>query len=124
MKNVCKPDISGSGYQGWHRIGAIGVTCYWNNYKDFYAWLMSNLGDRPLGCFLTRIDTTGNFEPGNLKWKSGLERGTSKSRQNTYYTANGETMCLSEWCRKLKMNEGKVRRRLDKGMTMQDIYDL
>lgn len=51
--------------------GGDKVTMYqpWvNDYVAFKTWILDNLGDKPDGMSLDRIDPNGNYEPGNLRW--------------------------------------------------------
>jgi hypothetical protein len=34
----------------------------------FQVWVLENLGERPLNQTLDRIESDGNYEPGNLRW--------------------------------------------------------
>ena len=40
----------------------------------FIEWIENNLGPKPEGYSLDRIDNDGNYEPGNLKWSSAKEQ--------------------------------------------------
>lgn len=40
-----------------------------NNYEAFRHWVSTNLGPRPEGAYLKRIDSKGDFAPGNLRWE-------------------------------------------------------
>jgi len=61
--------------------GAKGITLYgpWLNFSTFEEYILTNLGPRPEKHTLCRIDTKGNYVPGNLKWSSSTER--SRNRQ-------------------------------------------
>ena len=73
--------------RGFRYYGARGVRMHpeWvNNARAFLDWVDSNLGPRPDGTTLDRIDNDGDYAPGNLRWASIAEqrknrRGWSKS---------------------------------------------
>lgn len=44
----------------------------------FANWIEENLGPRPEGCTLDRIDTNGNYEPGNLRWATDLQQAANR----------------------------------------------
>jgi len=78
-------------YHHYHRYGGRGITIHepWiNDSQAFIDWVRTNLGDRPEGMSLDRIDNDGNYEPGNLRWAT--KRQQSANRQQRL-GASGET---------------------------------
>ncbi len=78
------------------RYGARGIAVCdeWRN--DFQAF-SDHVGEQPKGLSIDRINTHGNYEPGNVRWATYTEQARN-TRRNHLHTMNGETRCLAEWC--------------------------
>lgn len=67
---------------------------------DRWRWSLQafceDMGPRPKGTFLERMNNDGNYEPGNCRWASWIEQQRNK-RTNHWITALGVTRCLTEW---------------------------
>lgn len=64
----------------------------WENFKNFFA----DMGERPNGTTLDRIDPRGNYEPSNCRWADNHTQAINKTNSR-YLTWNGETKHISEW---------------------------
>lgn len=64
----------------FHRYGGRGITVYpeWRDITAFITWIEANLGPRPDGMSLDRIDNNGNYEPGNLRWATAAEQNANR----------------------------------------------
>lgn len=87
----------------------ISVCDEWRSFEKFYA----DMGHRPEGTSLDRIDNDGNYEPGNCRWATSIEQGRNQ-RTNRMLSFNGKVMCLSEWASELGMSVGTLHSRLNK----------
>ena len=65
----------------WYGAKGIGFCKEWEDSPyGFITWVEENLGQRPPGdSTIDRIDSTRNYEPGNLQWLTRAEN-TSKMR--------------------------------------------
>lgn len=74
----------------------IRVAAAWAQ-ADGFAAFAKHVGPRPSARHtLDRIDTNGNYEPGNVRWATRTEQ--TRSRRNaTTLTFEGETRSLTEW---------------------------
>lgn len=83
----------------------ITVCAAWLDVANF----VRDMGERPLGTSIDRIDPDGNYEPGNCRWATALEQGRHK-RNHAYVRFNGVTGYVAEVARKTGVPETTVRR--------------
>lgn len=62
------------------RYGGAGVavTPEWRDVGVFIRWIEANLGPRPAGQTLDRIDGSKGYQPGNVKWSTPEEQAQNR----------------------------------------------
>lgn len=74
MKNRCmNPD-----HERWARYGGRGITVCVRWSTSFLNFL-ADMGPRPKGMTLDRIDPNGNYEPKNCRWASDAQQRKNKA---------------------------------------------
>jgi hypothetical protein len=86
----------------------IRVCERWNNFQTFVA----DVGKRPRGKTLDRIDNDGHYEPGNCKWSTKKEQSRN-SRRNVLLTFEGRTQIAIDWASELGINISTLYKRLN-----------
>jgi hypothetical protein len=82
----------------YSRYGGAGirVCARWSRFADFLA----DMGERPDGTSLDRIDRAGNYEPGNCRWATAREQ-QNNLKSNARVSFSGQELTLAEWSREL-----------------------
>lgn len=104
---------------GFHLYGGRGITVCdeWKTYLSFKNWALANGYSDDLS--IDRIDVNGNYEPSNCRWATAREQANN-TRKTRFLTYNGETHSVSEWARRLGMNQSTLNMRLNKYMWRVD----
>lgn len=74
----------------YHRYGGRGIKMHedWiDNFQTFKKYILENIGERPEGHSIDRINNDGNYEPGNLRWANAQVQ-----KQNNSQTKMDEVM--------------------------------
>lgn len=86
---------------------------------DGFANFYSDMGDRPNGMSIERIDNTKGYSPSNCKWATAKEQGNNTS-QTVFVTHNGKTQSINQWCADLGINYSMIKQRRRRGMSLED----
>lgn len=87
---------------GYQDYGGRGITVC-DRWKDSFENFLEDMGERPEGTSIDRIDNDGNYEPGNCRWATKKEQANNK-RSNRYLTHDGKTLNLAQWSKKINIS--------------------
>ena len=105
-------DPKDAGYKNYGGRG-IRVCARWD--ESFEAF-MEDMGPRPDGCSIERVDNNGHYEPGNCIWAPSKVQARNR-RTNRMITANGVTKSLVSWSDETGIKRVTIAARLRRGMT-------
>ena len=108
MRQRCSNPMA-TGYESYGGRG-IKVCARWQSFAHFY----SDMGERPEGCSLDRIDRDGDYEPANCRWATAKTQNRNQ-RSNIRVAHNGVALTLMEWSERLGIGYGVLWDRLDSG---------
>lgn len=96
-------------YHQYRDYGGRGITvCQrWQDVRNF----IEDMGACPKDYTLERIDNSKGYAPDNCKWESRKNQ-LRNTRATIKITREGITLCLKDWCEKLKISYSAVKHRL------------
>jgi hypothetical protein len=85
----------------YDRYGGRGISVCdrWRG-REGFANFLADMGERPLGMTIDRIDNDGNYSPRNCRWATGLEQQRNRSISRLVLV-DGEDITLEEASRRL-----------------------
>lgn len=90
-----------------------------DRWMDFNCFI-EDMGLRPEeGMTIDRVESTGNYEPGNCTWATKTEQARNRST-NKLLTMDGETKTVAEWTELYGHKRTMIADRLKAGWTVED----
>lgn len=104
MKTRCK-----SKYFKHKKYKELGYCSEWENFEAFF----NDMGDRPEGMSLDRIDNNKGYSKENCRWATRAIQDRNSSRTH-WITYKGKTQCLTDWAREYGMPVNKLSNRINR----------
>lgn len=104
-------------HRAYPRYGGRGIVVCdaWLKFEQFYA----DMGARPDGASLDRIDNDKGYEPSNCRWATRIEQQRNK-RNNRLLTHNGQSLPVSEWAEIYGLSQYAIHERLKRGWSVHE----
>lgn len=95
----------------YFRYGGRGISvCQrWSEFSNF----LEDMGDRPEGMSLDRIDTNGNYEPSNCRWADAKTQANNR-RNNIRVRIGDRVVGIGEFALASGLTESGARKRIER----------
>ena len=105
------------GATGYRDYGGRGITVC-GRWRDSYQAFLDDMGERPTGHSIDRIDRNGNYEPGNCRWAARETQNNNTSR-NRMLEFQGREQTISQWAKECGLTHSIVSKRLKLGWSIE-----
>lgn len=106
----------------YNDYGGRGITVcesWINSFENF----LSDIGEKPFGLSLDRIDNNKGYSKENCRWAS-LKVQNRNKRENNILTIGSESKCIAEWSEISNLSEDLIRQRVNLGWSAQDAISI
>lgn len=117
MKNRCTPNA-----RQYARYGGRGISVC-EKWADSFEAFYEDMGERPPGTTLDRIDNDRGYEPGNCRWASPTEQQRNRAIA-VLVTYKGQTKTLHEWSKIVGISWTVLKYRMYAGWTTEEMLEM
>jgi hypothetical protein len=98
--------------------GQITVCEEWDSFDTF----LKDMGERPKGTSIDRIDNTKGYYKENCRWATPSVQCRNRGN-NVMITHNGETLCAKDWGKKLGMCRSRISKKFKEGVSIEQLLN-
>lgn len=102
-------NINSSNYKSY---GAKGISIC-ENWRNSFEEFLKDMGERPDGFTIDRIDVNGNYEVSNCRWANAKTQANNRTN-NRKISFNNQIHNLAEWSDITGINPSTISKRIDK----------
>lgn len=105
-------------HPNYPKYGARGIRVCdrWRVFDQF----LQDMGPRPEGTWLERIDNDGPYSPENCRWATPAEQQRN-TRRNVRLTFQGETLTVTDWAKRLGCTKFVLHQRIRRGWPVERV---
>mgnify|MGYP003644637529 CR=1 FL=1 len=100
-------------HEAYSRYGGAGITIC-DEWVNSFETFKSDMGERPKGTSLDRVDNSLGYFPSNCKWSTAIEQANNRS-STVYLELDGDSKTLTEWSKELGVPVSTLANRLGRG---------
>lgn len=114
MKSRC----NNQNHKHYKHYGGKGIS--YDKAWESFASFLADMGEKPKGFTLDRIDNSKSYSKENCRWASRADqaKNTSTVRNISF---NGKTMCMLDWSKELKIPYDQIKNKYHKGLSAAQI---
>lgn len=103
-------------HHAYARYGGRGITVCdrWDDFRNFFE----DMGERPTGKTLDRINNDGNYEPANCRWATRKKQSNNSSSVHPV-SYNGKIQSITLWAEELGISRSLIASRLRRGWPIE-----
>jgi hypothetical protein len=99
-------------HSGYSQYGGRGIKVC-DRWRDSFENFLTDMGYRPDGMTLDRIDNDGDYTPTNCRWADANTQARNRKYVKTV-TCNGESLTKAEWARRTGVTQALISMRINK----------
>lgn len=100
-------------HEAWKDYGGRGIAVC-DRWRKSFADFLADVGPRPNGTVLDRINNDGNYEPGNVRW-TNQSTNLRNRRTNALIEIDGVTKCAADWAAQMGVERHAILQRYQAG---------